>query len=244
MGEDAMKRNYRFFLCISLLILLTLPVGAEDTTGVSILPNTHPIPAASGNKPSPILLGSTAVEESVIPGQGPGFSFGTGIQGIFSFYEAGFLFPRIGGSFFIDLKARLMSSLNWVTFINQETGENASFHPVTAAGVVSFGGYSPMLFNAVKMYGGTDLLFGYTFTPYDDYFYGTNNLIGTNLTFGVLGFFGLEFFTTSRSAFFLQAGGGYRGLKLIPPDPDNIYAVAASWLGSGFGIEMGMKLYL
>ena len=176
-------------------------------------------------------------------GRSAGFLAGTGLQGIFSYGEAGFMFPRIGGSFIIDLKARYMSSITWATFIDQQTGENASFHPVTAAGIVSFGGYSPMMNDAVKLYGGVDLLFGYTFTPYDDFFYGTSNLLGANLTYGIFGYSGIEYYTSKRSAIFIQAGGGYRGMKLFPDDPDNLYAVAVSWLGSGFGIELGMKFY-
>ena len=41
-------------------------------------------------------------------------------------------------SVFLGLKARIMSSLTWATFIHQK-GESVSFHPVVVAGVLSCG---------------------------------------------------------------------------------------------------------
>ena len=40
---------------------------------------------------------------------------------------------------------------------------------------------------------------------------------------------------------FLDAGGGFKSLI---GDKQNPYVVASSWLGSGFGIKMGMRFYL
>jgi hypothetical protein len=174
-------------------------------------------------------------------GRSLGLEFAPGMMGSLSFMQAGVTLPTIGKSFQIGIKARMCSSLTWATFINQETGEQASFHPVTAAGVISFGGSGPILHGFMRPYGATDILAGYTFTPYDDLIYGTGNLIGPNLTFGIFGYFGLELFTSDRLAVFLDAGGGFKTLK--PEDDENVYAIAASWLGSGFGLKMGMRFY-
>lgn len=174
-------------------------------------------------------------------GKSLGLEFAPGMMGSLSFMQAGVTLPTLGSSFQIGIKGRMCSSLTWATFINQETGEQASFHPVTAAGVISFGGSGPILHGAVRPYGATDILLGYTFSPYDNLIYGTGNLVGPNLTFGVFGYFGLELFTSDRMAVFLDAGGGFKMLK--PEDSENIYAIAASWLGSGFGIKMGIRFY-
>jgi len=165
--------------------------------------------------------------------------FSMGIQGSLSFFEAGVVFPSLGNSMFVGLKARIMSSLTWATFIHQN-GESVCFHPVVAGGVISFGGASPMIEDVYRMYGGMDIFLGYTFTPYDSAIYKTDNLIGKNLTYALWGYYGLELFTADKIAYFLDSGGGYKGLFC---DKSNMYAVASSWLGSGFGIKTGMRLY-
>jgi hypothetical protein len=167
------------------------------------------------------------------------FQFGMGIQGSLSFFEAGVVFPSLGDSIFVGLKARIMSSLTWATFIHQN-GESVSFHPVVAGGVISVGGASPMIQEAYRMYGGMDLLLGYTFTPYDSAIYKVGNLVGKNLTFALWGYYGLELFTDDKIAYFVDSGGGYKSLFC---DKSNMYAVASSWLGSGFGIKTGMRFY-
>jgi hypothetical protein len=83
-----------------------------------------------------------------------------------------------------------------------------------------------------RMYGGMDILLGHSFTPYDSLIYGTGNLIGRNLTFALWGYYGLELFTADRISYCLDSGGG---------DKENLYAMASSWLGSGFGIKTGMR---
>jgi len=57
----------------------------------------------------------------------------------------------------------------------------------------------------------------------------------------VLGYFGIELFTTPRMSVHLDAGGGF---KSVSGDNGNQYLIASSWLGSGFGIRMGMRFYL
>ncbi|MBN2379791.1 hypothetical protein JXM67_08330 [candidate division WOR-3 bacterium] len=173
-------------------------------------------------------------------GRSLGLEFAPGVMGSLSFMQAGVTLPTIGSSFQIGIKARMCSSLTWATFIDQETGEQASFHPVAAAGIVSFGGSGPIMHGFMRPYGATDILVGYTFTPYDDLIYDCGNLVGPNITFGVFGYFGLELFTSNRMAVFLDAGGGFKTLK---PEEENVYAIAASWLGSGFGFKMGIRFY-
>ena len=128
--------------------------------------------------------------------------FSIGTQGSLSFAEAGIVFPSLGNNVYLGLKARIMSSLTWTTFIHQ-SGESVSFHPVVAGGIVTVGGASPLIEDVYRMYGGMDFLLGYTFTPYD-------------------------------------SGGGYKSLFC---DKKNMYAVASSWLGSGFGIKTRMRFY-
>jgi hypothetical protein len=173
-------------------------------------------------------------------GRSLAFEFGLGTQGILSYEEVGVRLPLIGKASFVSLKARLASSLTWATFRNLETGTTVSFHPDVIVGVVSFGGVSPFVVGPVRMYGACDLLFGYSFTPWDSAIYDTGNLIGPNLTWGVLGYFGIELFTTPTMSVHLDAGGG---LKSVSGDRSNQYLVASSWLGSGFGIRMGMRFY-
>ena len=147
----------------------------------------------------------------------------------------------IGGGFSVGVKARMLSSLTWATFINQKTLEAVSFHPDVIGGVLSFGGCSPLLYGLLRMYGGSDILLGWSFTPWDSALYGVGNLIGDNLTYAFWGYFGFELFTAPTIAVFLDAGGG---LKSLAGDKTNPYATASSWLGSGFGIKMGMRFYL
>lgn len=170
-----------------------------------------------------------------------GLEFAPGVMGGLSFMQAGVTLPTIGKSFQIGIKARMCSSLTWCTFIHEETGEHVSFHPVVAAGVVSFGGSGPILYDKLRPYGAMDLIVGHSFTPYDDLVYHTGNLIGPNLTFGITGYFGMELFTSERMSMFLDAGGGFKTLK--PEDKNNLYAIASSWIGSGFGLKMGIRFY-
>jgi hypothetical protein len=111
---------------------------------------------------------------------------------------------------------------------------------MVASGVLSFGGVSPLLYGAVRMYGGTDLLLGYSFMPYDSAIYEVPNLIGDNLTFAILGYFGFEFFTAPRLSMFIDAGGGYKSMF---GDKSNPYVIASAWLGSGFAFRMGLRFY-
>jgi hypothetical protein len=177
------------------------------------------------------------------PGSTTGLSFSVGTQGILSFEELGVRLSMAGGSFFVDLKARFLSSLTWATFSNLETGELVSFHPDVAGGVVAFGGSSPLLLGALRMYGQCDLMLGYTFTPWDSLAYGVGNLVGDNLTYAVWGSFGIELFTAPTISVFLDAGGGLKSIRAFG-DTDSPYVLACSWLGSGFGIKMGMRFYL
>jgi hypothetical protein len=161
-------------------------------------------------------------------------------MGSFSFFQAGVVFPRIGDSFTIGISARICSSLTWATFINMESEETVSFHPVIAAGIVSFKGNSPPIHGVLLMYGGTDLLVGYTFTPYDSLIYETGNLVGDNVTFGVIGYFGFELMTGRKISFFTDIGGGF---KTMSGDETNPYVIGVSWLGSGFSYRSGLRFY-
>jgi hypothetical protein len=174
-------------------------------------------------------------------GNGFGIEFGAGIAGSLSYFEAGVKMPKINDRFFIDVKARFMSAITWTTFVNMETAETVSFHPVVVGGVVSMGTVGPLVNDELRIYGGTDMLLGYSFTPYDSLAYGVGNLIPPNLTFGVWGHFGFEYFLSQTSSVYIQSGGGFK--SLLVEDKTNAYAVASSWLGSGFGIQMGSAFY-
>jgi hypothetical protein len=169
-----------------------------------------------------------------------GFEVSTGIQGIMSFFQLGLLFPRTDNNLFFDLKVKYMSSLTWATYIDEDNNA-VSFHPSVIGGAFSFGGYSPLFYDCVRVYGGMDVFLGYSFTPYDSAIRQTGNLIEDNLTYALLGFFGLEFFTSKHISMILDAGGGFKSLI---GNKSNQYVIASSWLGSGFGIKMGIRYYL
>lgn len=187
------------------------------------------------------FLPAAAQIDTLNAGRSLGFELGVGVMGGLSFIEAGVSMPTIGSSFKLGLKSRMCSSLTWCTFIHEETGEQVSFHPVVAAGVLSFGGSGPILYEKMRPYGGMDLMLGHSFTPYDNLVYHCGNRIGPNLTFGITGCFGIELFTSERMSMFWDAGGGFKSLK--SKDKENLYAIASSWIGSGFGMKTGMKFY-
>ena len=178
---------------------------------------------------------------SAIPGTGFGITIGAGIAGSLSFFEVGVTLPKINDKLFLDIKLRWMSSITWVTFVNMETSETVSFHPVVVGAVVSVGTVGPIMNDELRVYGGSDILLGYSFTPYDSLAYGVGNLIPPNLTFGVWGRFGFDYFTSDTSSIYIQSGGGFR--SLLVEDKTNAYAVASSWLGSGFSIQMGSRFH-
>jgi len=174
-----------------------------------------------------------------IPVDGFGLVIGAGLAGSLSYFEIGVMLPKINDLVYVDVKLRLMSSITWTTFVNMETSETVSFHPTVAGVVVSVGTVGPVVNESFRVYGGTDILLGYSFTPYDSFFYGVGNLIPPNVTFGIWGLFGFEMFTSDVSSIYVQSGGGFK--SLLVEDKKNAYAVASSWLGSGFGIQMGSR---
>ncbi|TFG59074.1 MAG: hypothetical protein E4H36_14455 [Spirochaetales bacterium] len=186
------------------------------------------------------LPAETSAPLTVNPGAGANIEITTGLMGSLSFAQAGFNLPQFIKNFSIGAKFRALSSLTWATFINMETGESVSFHPVTVGGVLTLGGTSPVIRELFRPYGYFETLLGYSFTPWDDLIYGTGNLIGPNFTFGVFGVFGLEFFTGRHMSVIVESGGGFKSLK-VPEE--NAYAVASSWLGSGVTFRMGMRIY-
>lgn len=164
----------------------------------------------------------------------------TGQQGAFSFYQFGFNFPQFIDNFIIGVKFRGMSSLTWATFIDEKTKDSVSFHPITLAGVLSMGGTGNITSYAFRNYGAFEILAGYSFTPYDSIIYGVGNLIGNNITLGIFGIYGIEYFTTPTSSIFIESGGGFKTIKAVDK---NQYVIAGSWLGSGVTFRMGTKIY-
>ena len=186
-----------------------------------------------------LILCLTAYVVGAAPTNGFGITIGAGLAGSLSYFEVGVMLPKINDKVFVDVKLRWMSSITWVTFVNMETSETVSFHPVVVGAVVSVGTIAPLVNDEFRVYGGSDILLGYSFTPYDSLAYGVGNLITPNLTFGVWGHFGFDYFTSDTSSIYIQSGGGFK--SLLVEDKTNAYAVASSWLGSGFGIQMGSR---
>jgi len=189
-----------------------------------------------------ILVVAAASVSAQIDADGFGIEFGAGIAGSLSYFEVGVSLPKINQTVFIDIKARVMSAITWTTFVNMDTSETVSFHPLVVGGVVSVGTVGPVVNDELRVYGGSDLLLGYTFTPYDSLAYGVGNLVPPNLTFGIWGHFGFEYFVSDRSSIYLQSGGGFK--SMFVQDKTNAYAVASAWLGSGFGFQMGSRFFL
>jgi len=186
-----------------------------------------------------VCIGSCVA--NAIPANGFGVTIGAGLAGSMSYFELGVLLPKINDTVFLDIKLRWMSSITWVTFVNMETSETVSFHPVVVGAVVSVGTVGPFMNDEFRVYGGSDILLGYSFTPYDSLAYDVGNLIPPNLTFGVWGHFGFDYFTSETSSIYIQSGGGFK--SLLVEDKKDPYAVASSWLGSGFGIQMGSRFH-
>jgi hypothetical protein len=186
-----------------------------------------------------LVLCTQTAALGAIPANGFGVTIGAGLAGSMSYFEIGVMLPKIDDKVFVDVKLRWMSSITWVTFVNMETSETVSFHPVVVGAVVSVGTVGPLMRDEFRVYGGSDILLGYSFTPYDSLAYGVANLIPPNLTFGVWGHFGFDYFTSDTSSIYVQSGGGFKSLLVV--DKKNAYAVASSWLGSGFGIQMGSR---
>jgi len=186
-----------------------------------------------------ICMWATAAD--TVPAMGFGITLGAGIAGSLSFFEIGLMLPKINDKVFVDIKLRWMSSITWATFVNMETSETVSFHPVVVGAVVSVGTVGPVTSEQFRVYGGTDIMLGYSFTPYDSLAYGVGNLIPPNVTFGVWGHFGFDYFTSQTSSIYVQSGGGFK--SLLVEDKKNAYAVASRWLGSGFSIQMGSRFH-
>jgi len=109
------------------------------------------------------------------------------------------------------------------------------------AGIVSIGGTSKYFLRRIRTYGSVEILIGHTFTPYDDAFNNSGNLIGDNTTIGLFSIYGLEFFSSDNTSLYIESGGGFKAIK---GDKSNQYLLAASWLGSGVTFRMGAKIYI
>jgi len=170
-----------------------------------------------------------------------GFEVSTGLQGSLSFAQVGLNYFPKNQSFWISSKIRGMSSITWVTFINQDTQESVSFHPTVIAGIFTFGGSSMTRERIYRAYGYAEILIGHTFTPYDSYFYDEPNLVGINITYGIFGIFGMEFYTSEKVSLIIESGGGFK--SMIINEKENQYAIATSWIGSGVTLRMGTIIY-
>jgi len=222
-------------MTVTSIILAAPGAGVEGPSTVLHGPTSFKNFSSSTIAQTPTVISESAAEQGI----GTGFEFGMGIQGILSYFEAGLLRTGLGGNRFIGIRAKTMSSLTWATFADED-GQVVSCHPVVVGAAFTFGGASPLLNSMFRARGGTDILLGYTFTPYDNLVYQTGNLIGDNVTFGVTGFFGLELFTGERTSIYFDAGGGF---KMHTGDEENPYVIASSWLGSGFMLRLGMTFY-
>lgn len=169
------------------------------------------------------------------------FEVSTGLQGSLSFAQVGLNYFPKNPNFWIGAKIRGMSSITWVTFINQDNQESVSFHPTVLAGTITVGGSSLARGGIYRVYGYSELLIGHTSTPYDSYFYDTPNLVGKNITYGIFGVFGIEFFTSDRVSLIIESGGGFK--SMILNEEENQYAIASSWIGSGVTLRMGTLIY-
>lgn len=182
------------------------------------------------------------------PGRGPALGsnaaieVGTGFHGGMSFAEAGVALPQFLPNFRISLGAIGMSAATWATFSDQETLETTTIHPVILGGTLSIGGTSEPVQDLLRAYGSVKWLLGTTKTPYDDFFYGTDDLVDDKLTYGLFAAFGLEVVSGTRSSFFVEGGGGFR--SLVVDDEEDRYAVTAAWLGSGAMVRLGTRIYL
>lgn len=189
------------------------------------------------------FVAGSAAAQTTTSGRSLALTVALGSQGEFSYVEAGVVLPKIGEHLSLELKARAMSCLSWVPVLDP-TLDPSAFHPVAVGGVVSVGGTSPMFRDLFRAYGAAELFVGYTFTPYDSAIHGVANLIGPNVTYAVFGSFGVELFTGTHTSVFIDSGGGFKNFLVDRARKTDPYVVAASWIGSGFGIRMGSKIYM
>ena len=243
--EDKMKKKITVLVVIlcGICLCAAMPLYPEETEQVYGLQGIYLPEYLQNTRNDPMTddsaLGLEKGRKHAL-GKKVGFEVSTGIQGIMSFFQLGILFPRADNNLFFDLKLKYMSSLTWATYIDEDNNA-VSFHPSVVGSAFSFGGYSPVFYDCVRVYGGAEIFLGYSFTPYDSAIRHTGNLIEDNLTYALLGYFGLEFFTSEHISMILDAGGGFKSLL---GNKSNQYVIASSWLGSGFGIKMGIRYYL
>ena len=60
-----------------------------------------------------------------------------------------------------------MNSITWGTFVNMETSETISFHPVAVGAVVRVATIGPLVNGEFRVYGGSEILLGHSFAPHD-----------------------------------------------------------------------------
>lgn len=221
---------------VAVLFFAPAGVNAEADPAPSA-PST--VTDRDGGRAAPGISAVPALTRDIA--NGFGLEVSTGLHGGLSFVEGGVIFPRWVPWLTSGFKLTAMSAVNWVTFSNLDSGDTVSLHPVVVGGMLSVGSSSDLMHEFIRVYGGADLLLGTTLTPYDSYFYGKDNLIGLNLTYGLFGKFGIEFLTSDHWATFVEAGGGFQSFKVADA---NEYAIAASWMGSGVTLKVGTRFYL
>ena len=134
-----------------------------------------------------------------------------------------------------------MNSITWGTFVNMETSEIVSLHPVVVGAVVRVATIGPLLNGEIPRVRRERDLVGSLVCPLRRPCIWCRESDPPKLTFGVWGHFGFGSFTSEIPSVYAQSDGGFK--SLLTEERKNPYAVARSWHGRGFDISMGSRFH-
>jgi hypothetical protein len=171
------------------------------------------------------------------------FEFSGGLQGVYSQFNVGILFPKIKNSLILGLGINFSASIiPMISFDRNKQDINTYFYSIISA-YFKVGGTSPLFFNFIRVYGYGDLLIGARIQNQGMDI--TKNFV--TFSIGGLGYGGIEFYTSRWCAIFFEAGGGYMAFFTIEKNDLQEFAnfKANSESGSnGFAFNIGVRVFL
>ena len=171
------------------------------------------------------------------------FEFSGGLQGVYSQFNLGIIFPKVKNSLILGLGINISASLiPVILFDKSEQNINSYFYNIISF-YMKVGGTSPLFFNFIRVYGYGEFIIGARIQNQEWDI--TKNSV--TLSFGGLGFGGIEFYTSRWVAIFLEAGGGYISFLTIEKSEKNEIKnikVDAETASNGFGFNIGVKIFL
>jgi hypothetical protein len=171
------------------------------------------------------------------------FEFSGGLQGVYSQFNLGVVFPKIKNALVIGMGINFSASIiPMISFDKTKQDINSYFYSVVSA-YFKIGGTSPLFFNFIRVYGYGELLLGARIQNQGMDL--TKNSV--TLTVGGLGYGGIEFYTSRWCAMFFEAGGGYMAFFTIEKTDDQEFKnikVNSESGSNGFAFNIGVKVFL